>query len=129
MVAGLAIYGVSTLFSSGQSHRNTATTGTAAPASTSAVPLTVDQIPDVLMPGLWHGHLSATRDGNSVTIKTGWKYYSDDEVTICVNALSDLGYGFASHDLIVQVMGGVNNDVLGVWNMGSGKCHDVGNHS
>lgn len=95
----------------------------------SAVALDASDLPDVLNPGIWTEQgpgLTASRDGSTITIKTGWTSYApDDAVTVCGNAVLDL------HEpgVIVQVMGGNSDDITLAWNKGSGKCHDLGNHS
>jgi hypothetical protein len=91
----------------------TTTTTTIAPVTTTAAPnvtteaptgqrLTIDEIPDVLMPGIWPGAgLKVYRDGDSVTAFTNWsqgettvdsRTTTDAAQSVCAGVLGDLAF-------------------------------------
>jgi hypothetical protein len=104
------------------------------PSAPHGVRLTENDLPDVLMPGVFSGNVSAVRTGNTVVVNTGWVNYvpgdqgigsPSSDVGICRATVTDL---VATPGVTVMVMGGANNDTTLAWNV-NGPCHDLGNHN
>lgn len=80
------------------------------------VQLTEDDIPDVLMPGIWTGIKGAYREGNRVEIYTTWSDTPEHRLNAegaAMAAAGDLEWYFL-HDHYVTVYGDWD-DVLGSW--------------
>lgn len=91
--------------------------------------MTANELPDIFdtpWPETSTTGIHAARQGDWITVKTGWKnYLPNDSVAMCSDVIGDLDY---AQGLTVSIYGGAKNDILLAWNVGSGKCHDLGNH-
>lgn len=68
----------------------------ASPAESLGTRLTSDDVPDVLMPGVWHGIRGVYRKGSNVSIYTNWTDRRKLDATgACWSAAGDLGYTVA----------------------------------
>lgn len=98
------------------------------------VQLTADDVPDVLMPGIWPGAgLKVSRQGSSITVKTNWadnettvdgRTTLDAAQTICAQIINDyeIGRGVAFDTFSIQVLASNGWEHL-AFRGNNGKCH------
>jgi hypothetical protein len=105
------------------------TNSSAADSNAPVVTLTEDDIPDVLMPGVWpaSANLQATRQGNAVTVTTDWsagettvdgRDVTDAAQSICGVIVGDL----QESDISIGVLA-ADGSTLAYKDAGDDSCH------